>query len=257
MEIVGLSTPPLQLGSSHGPRGTWSLYIPIPASAWGRYGKSVHTACVGFPRAAGFKVASNSSYFTVNFCTGSQRQSSRGSWLPLVLQCKLLARIGVYTCGGSSSGTLVVSWTETQTLREPACFLVIRSQAVMQGCKTSIGYVNPGDLAPDSQHCSDADSRVCFQHCLYTMSSYHSSFGMLNELRFAWQVKKEECAPFSSITNLTYLTCHIQILSIILYYICLGAIEQNGIKQNQRTAADHIEMCSSSIFCFHLGYMNN
>lgn len=250
MAIACLSTPPLQLGSSHGPFGTQSLYIPVPASAWGRYGKSVHSACVGFPTAAGFKVALHSFYSILSFSTGSQRQSSQGLWLPLVLQCRLLARMGIYMCGGSSIGTLVVSWMETQTLRELACFLVICSQGVMQWCKTYVTHVNhPGDLAPDSQRCSDADSSVCFQHCLYTMSSYHSSFGMLNELHFAWQVKKEECDPFSSIIDLTYLTCHIQILSIILYYISLRAIEQKGIKQNQRTASGYVEMCSRCAFC--------
>lgn len=96
----------------------------------------------GLPPAAGFKVASHSFYSTISFCSGSQRQSSQGLWLPLVLQCKLLARVGTNVCGGSSRGTLVVSWTKTQTPREPTCFLVICSQVVMQGCKTSIRHVN-------------------------------------------------------------------------------------------------------------------
>lgn len=154
METPRLSTPPLQLGSSCGSFGTWSPYIPTPASAWERYRKSVHTAYVGFPTPTGFKVASHRFYPTVSFCTASQRQSSQGWRLPLVLQCKLLARMGIYMCGGSSIGTLVVSWTKTQILRRSTCFLVICSQAVMQGCKTPIRHMDhPGDLAPDSQHC--------------------------------------------------------------------------------------------------------
>lgn len=56
--------------------------------------------------------------------------------------------------------------------------------------------------------------------------------------------------------KLIYPTCHVQILSIILY-ICLGAIEQNWIELNQRTVAGYIELCSSSIFCFHLCYTNS
>lgn len=59
-----------------------------------------------------------------------------------------------------------------------------------------------------------------------TISSHPSTLGALNELDSAWRVEKEECSPFSSITNLIYLTCHIQISSIILYYFSLGVIEE-------------------------------
>lgn len=118
----------------------------------------------------GIKVASLSFYSTINSCTGSQRQSSQGLWFPLVLQCKILARMAIYMCGGSSIGTLVVSWTETQILREPTFFLVVCSQAVVQGCKTSIREVNhPEDMAPDSQHCI----RWWLQCVFSALSLYH------------------------------------------------------------------------------------
>lgn len=139
----------------------------------------------------------------------------QGLWFPLALKYR--------------GGNVFLHWLHGQThgpWEEGLVSAVLCSRAAIWGCKTSIRHLNPpGDLVHDSRHCSNAYSRVWFQHGPCTMSSHPNSLGVLNELGFAWQVKKEKCGLFSNNTKLIHLGCHIQILSIILCFISQGTAE--------------------------------